>query len=445
MRPRILGLAAALFVAAMAPAAAVISAPKEAPPKVTEAQRKQGMAEAPAIVQAAGLPCQVSDARFVGRTTEDKKKGTPAQSFYEVACAPGTMGYIVQATVGGPATAFTCVEADTSPDPSKPPSLPCILPGNADPKAALTPLLAKAGAQCTPTAVRGIGQTKTQTFMEAACQEGSGYIVIASTPFDAAKGVQAQNCLNFDDSNGNIKCVLSDKASRLAVVDKIAAASKDACAIKGRRFVGTAKDGADYYEVSCQDGKGYLFKANGAKLAEAWDCGHAGNILGGCQLTDARQAETDQAALYTRLAKNSGSNCQVTKYADFPQRGADEVVELVCSDGNSAIGIFPATGKGTVLDCGHALVAGYKCSLGKADYAALTADLQKFNLKTCTVSNARPAAKTTKGTILVEVACSDGLPGYMVEYNPNPVTALGATGCRFAGNCQLPGNTSKPG
>jgi hypothetical protein len=441
MRPKILALAAALLVAAMAPAAAVISAPKPAAPAVTEAQRKQGMAEAPAVVQAAGLPCQVSDARFVGKMAGDKKKGTADQSFYEVACGPGNMGYVLAATVGSPPTVFSCVEADTPAEAGKPPSLPCILPANADPKAALAPLLTKAGAQCTPTNVRGIGQTKTQTFMEVACQEGSGYIVIASAPFDGAKPIQAQNCLNYDDGAGNIKCTLTDKATRLAVVDRLVTAAKNNCAVKDRRFVGTAKEGADYYEVSCQDGKGYMFKATGGALAQAWDCGHASNILGGCQLTDARQAATEQAGVYTRLAKNSGSNCQVTKYADFPARADNmEAVELVCSDGTSAVGLFPATGKGQVLDCGHALVAGYKCSLGKADYATLTADLQKFNAKSCTVSNARPAAKTTKGTVLVEVACSDGLPGYMIEYTPSPVAAVGATGCRFAGNCQLPGN-----
>lgn len=439
MRPKVLGLAAALLVAALAPMA-VMSAPKGAPP-VSEAQRKQGMAEAPALVQGAGLPCQVSDARFVGKAAGDKKKGTPDQSYYEVACAPGTMGYILQATAGAPTTVFSCIEADTSPDPSKPPSLPCVLPGNSDPKAVLGPLMAKAGAQCTPTAARGIGQTKTQTFMELACQEGAGYVVIASAPFDGAKGVQAQNCLNFDDAAGNIKCTLSDKASRLKLVDTLAAAAKNNCAVKDRRFVATAKDGSDYYEASCQDGKGYIFKATGAKFDQAWDCGHAQGYFGGCQLTDARQAETEQASLYTKLAKNSGSTCQVTKYALFPARPDNkEAVELVCADGASAIGLFPPSGKGEVLDCGHALVAGYKCSLGKVDYSALTEDLRKYNQKSCTVSNAIPAAKTQKGTILVEVACSDGLPGYMIEYSTDPVTALGATGCRFTGGCKLPGN-----
>ena len=441
MRPKFLGLAAALLIAAMAPAAAVISAPKEAPPKVPEAARKQGMAEAPAVVQAAGLNCQVTDARLIGKVPGDKKKGTPESSFYEVACGQGGMGYVVQATVGGPATSFTCIEADTPTPDGKPPSAPCLLAGNADPKASLGPLMAKVGAQCTPTAARGIGHTANQTFMEVACQEGTGYVAIASAPFDPAKPFQAQNCLNYDDAGGNIKCTLADKASRLAIIDKLAAAAtKNACTVKDRRFVGSSKEGADFYETTCSDGKGYILKATGSTLAQSWDCAHAEGILGGCQLTDSRKAATEEAALYTRLAKNSGADCAVSKYALFPQRGTDEVVELVCGGGNSMVGIFPPTGKGQVLDCGHALVAGYKCSLGKADYSGLTADLVKFNAKSCTVSNARPAAKTTKGTILVEVACSDGLPGYMIEYTPTPVSAVGATGCRFAGNCQLPGN-----
>ena len=439
MRPKVIGLAAALLVAVLAPVA-VMSAPKAAPPAVTDAQRKQGMAETPAIVQAAGLPCQVSDARFVGKSPEDKKANKPAQSYYEVACGAGNEGYVLQASPGAPTTAFSCIEADTSSDPGKPPPLPCILPANADPKVALAPMLSKAGAACTPTQARGIGQTKSQTFLEVACQEGAGYIVIASAPFDGSKGLQVQNCLNFDDASTNIKCTLSDHATRLAVIDKYVAASKTGCVVKDRRFVGSAKDGADYFETSCQDGKGFIYKVAGGTVAQSWDCAHADGILGGCQLTDARQAATEQAALYTRLAKSSGSSCQVTKYAIFPARGTDEAVEMVCGDGSSAVGVFPATGKGQVYDCGHAMIAGYKCSLGKADYSAVTADLQKFNAKSCTVSDVRVAGKTAKGTVLMEVACADKLPGYMVEYNTSPLSAIGATGCRFAGNCVLPTN-----
>ncbi|MDE2488387.1 MAG: hypothetical protein KGO51_13425 [Alphaproteobacteria bacterium] len=439
MRPKVLRLAAALLIAALAPAAVLSAAPKEAP-KVSEAQRKQGMAEAPAIVQAAGIPCQVSDARFVGKTAEDKKTKKPAMSYYEVACGAGNMGFVLQAAQGGPTTAFSCLEADTPQEAGKPPALPCILPGNADPKATLAPLMAKAGAACTPTEARGIGQTKTQSFYEVACQQGTGFVVIASAPFDPAKGVQAQNCLNFDQTQGNIKCTLTTEQQRLAIVDQMPAEAKVNCAIKGKRFVGTARDGGDFYEAACQDGKGYIFKVANGTVAQSWDCAHAQGILGGCQLTDARQAETQEAATYTKLAHEAGSSCNVTKYADFPARGQDEVVEMVCTDGDSAIGIFPATGKGRVLDCGHALVEGYKCSMGKIDYAPITADLRKFNDKSCQVSEIRIAGKTAKGTVLMEVACADKLPGYMIEYQEHPVTAIAATGCRFAGNCELPSN-----
>ena len=438
MRPIGWGLAAALFAAVLAPVA-VISAPRGLAP-VSDAQRKQGMSEAPPVVQAAGLGCQISDARFVGKGNDPKTK--TETSYYEVACGQG-MGYVVQAPKGGTPSAFSCIELAPKPgETPKADALSCVLPGNSDPKAQLAPMLAKAHVQCVPEKARGIGQTKTNTFVEVACQGGAGYVLVASAPLDPAKDVDAQNCLNFDDAQGALKCELSDKATRLAVVDRFAQSVNNGCVVKDRRFVGTSREGSDFFEAACQDGKGYIYKVNNGQVAQTWSCGQAQAILGGCTLTDARQATAEQAALYTKLAHNSGSTCDVDHYAEFPMRGNDEVVELACKSGSGAIGIFPATGKGQVLDCGHALALGYKCSLSKdAGYAELTQDLRKFNQKTCTVSNARVSGKTTKGTVMVEVACADGFKGYMLEYNTEPaVTAIGATGCAFAGGCKLPGN-----
>ncbi|HEY5676607.1 MAG TPA: hypothetical protein VIR81_07480, partial [Myxococcales bacterium] len=398
-----------------------------------------GMAEAPAVVQAAGLGCQVSDARFIGRAPDPKTRADTG--YYEVACG-SSMGYVLQAPKGGQPSAFSCIELVPQPgERTKEGALSCVLPGNSDPKAQLAPLLAKAGVQCTPDKARGIGQTKTNTFVEVACQGGAGYVVIASAPLDPSKQVEAQNCLNFDDNTGPLKCTLTDKATRLAVVDSYAQAANNGCVVKDRRFVGATKDGADFFEAACQNGKGYIYKVTSGKLAQTWDCGQAQGILGGCTLTDARQAMADQAALYTRLAHQSGSNCDVDRYAEFPMRGNEEVVELACKSGAGAIGIFPAAGKGEVVDCGHALAMGYKCSLTKdGGYAELTEDLKKFGKTSCAVSNARVSGKTAKGTVLLEVACADGLKGYMIEYNTAPtVTAVGAQGCAFAA-CKLPGN-----
>ena len=105
MRPIGWGLVAALCVAVLAPAA-VISAPKAAAP-VSDAQRKQGMAEAPAVIQAAGVSCQISDARFIGKANDPKTKA--ATSYYEVACGQ-SMGYILQAPAGAAPTVFSCIE-----------------------------------------------------------------------------------------------------------------------------------------------------------------------------------------------------------------------------------------------------------------------------------------------------------------------------------------------
>lgn len=434
------GLVAALAATLLAPAAGV-SKDKQAPDAIPKEALALGMKEAPAVVQALSLPCQVSEARKLG---EDKKTKT---SYYEVACGPGAMGFILQSAAGGAQSAFSCIEANTPPAPGQAPSAPCILPGNANPTALLGPMIKAAGGDCVPDQARGVGQTKTNTYVEVSCQGGGGYVVVASAPFDVAKPAQANNCLLYDEVETNIKCTLADKAARLAVIDKYAAAANNGCAVKGRRFVGIAKDNSVYYEASCEDGKGYLYKVAGGALATSYECAKATQILGGCTLTDARQAASEQAGLYTKLAQGAGSKCEVDRYALFPSRNPrEEVVELACKDGSGAILMSTAGQKSMVLDCGRAPVAGYKCSLGKEDsgYATLTADLKRLQQgTTCVVSGSRLVGKNDKGNFYIEVACADKLKGYLLEYSPAPaVNALSVVGCAFSGgNCKLPGNT----
>jgi hypothetical protein len=443
MRPFGLGLLAALMVALAAPAMA-LAAPAKAPEvKIDPNARKKGMADAPALLQAAGVTCQLSDARFVGAAPADKKTGSLGSSLYEVACGQGGMGYLVQTSgTGGAPNLFSCIEANTVDPTSGKAANPCQLPGNTDSAALIAPFLAKAKVNCPVDKVRGIGQTKANTLIEVECTGGTGYILMASAPLDASKDVQANNCLAYDAAQGgNIKCILAEPAARLAVVDTYAKSSSTPCQVKDKRFVGQFTDGTEGYEVSCADGKGLIFKVNAqGQVAQTLDCKNVSP--GTCTLTDTRAALAEQAGLYTKLAKNSGSNCNVERYAVFPAKGSDEVVELVCTGGAGAIGMFPASGKGRVLDCGHALLAGYRCSLGKADYTAITDDLKKFDKKDCQVSQVGQPLKGADGSMRLEVACADGLPGYMITYS-DPQTPKEAIGCGFAGNCTLPTNKKK--
>ena len=442
MRPMRLGLLAVLIAAVMSPAAAMAAAAAPKPVPVSADSRKAGMADAPALIQAAGSSCQVTDARLVGKAPPDKKTGSLGSTLYEVACGQAPMGFLVQTSgTGGAPSMFSCLEANYPADPTKPAANPCILPANLNPMASLAPLLAKAKVNCEPDKARGIGQTKSATLIEISCTGGSGYIITAAVPLDLSKDATGTNCLAYDAVEGNVKCILNPPAARLAVIDHYNELAKTGCAVKDRRFVGLFTDGTEGYEVACNDGKGYIYKVNAqGAVASTLDCAKVSP--GTCTLTDTRAATAEQAGLYSRLAKNAGSTCVVTRYAVFPSSGDKEIVELVCGDGNGAIGMFPATGKGTVLDCGHALIAGFKCTLGKADYSGLTADLRKLDKKECTVSSVGTPLKSAAGTLRLEVACSDGLPGYMIEFT-DPQTPKEAVGCAFAGNCVLPTNKKK--
>lgn len=440
MRPIAIGLAAVLAIAAFAPAA--ISQSKKAE-EITEKARTQGMAEAPALAAAAGVACKVTDARFIGKV--DDKKAKTSTNFYEVDCDQG-LGFVVQNITGAPKpSVFTCVEANAPGADGKPSSLSCKLPGNADPKSDLAPLLTAAKVQCTPEQVRGIGQSATATFFEVQCQGSSqGYVLKTSAPADAAKPAEATDCMLYDDAETNIKCTLRDKTARLAVIDTYAAAANNGCAVKDKKYIGQSQAGSAFFEVACQDGKGYLLKVDAGKLAQTYECSKASTVMGGCTLTDAKEAMMEQNGLYTRLAKSAAFDCDVSKYAPFPGPAGKDVVELACTNRpDGGVGIFGGPNdKPQVIDCARAPIAGYRCSFSKPEtaYKVVTADLKRLGKNECDVSATRVIGKTAKGTTFMEVACADGLKGYVIEYQPEPLSALSVIGCAFTKDCKLPGN-----
>lgn len=440
MRPFAIGLAAILALGAFAPAA--ISQGKKGE-EITEKARTQGMTEAPPLAQAAGVACKVTDARFIGKV--DDKKAKTSTNFYEVDCETG-LGFVIQAIAGAPKpSVFTCVEANAPTPDGKPSSLACKLPGNADPKSDMAPLLAAAKVQCTPEQVRGIGQTSTATFFEVQCQgSGQGYVLKTSAPADPGQPAEATDCMLYDDAETNIKCTLRDKAVRLAVIDTYAAQTAASCAVKDKKYVGQSQAGSAFFEVACNDGKGYMFKVDAGKVSQTYECSKAAMVMGGCTLTDAKEAMTEQNSLYTRLAKSAAFDCEVKQYALFPSPAGKEVVELACSNrADGGVGIFGGPGvKPQVVDCAHAPIAGYRCSFTKPEttYKLVTADLKKMGKNECDVSATRIIGKTAKGTTFMEVACADGLKGYVIEYQPEPVTAINVIGCAFTKDCKLPGN-----
>jgi hypothetical protein len=450
------GLLAALLFAITAPVGAW-AAPAPAAAAVSKDAKDKGMAAAPGLVSAGGLDCQVADARLIGEGADPKTKAK--QTLYELACT-GNEGLLVMKKVDA-VSAFSCLQADQPGPDGKPSTTRCILPENSNPTAQLGPYMQKAGVTCDPDKARAIGQNATNAFFEVACANGAGgYVVETSAPMSPQKPVVANPCIMVPEG-GNISCTLTDRAAQLAIVDKLNSAANKNCTIKdgGRGFLAAAQSGKMYYEAACQDGKGYvLVAAPNGSFAEAIPCADADQYFGGCKLTDARQAKTEQAGLYTSLAKKAGFDCEVSGYAPLPgsQLMANgEVVELKCGNRpDGAIGFFPANAseKAGVYDCAHSELLGYRCSLTKAQaaYASLTSDLKAVGKATCTVSEARAVGTTADKKGFIEVGCSDGLQGYMLQYTvspPAPLVAQTSVVCSqaggIAGGCTLPGNTKK--
>ena len=440
MRSIRLGLAALLAVAALVPTGALAASKGDPMQAMMLAKaREKGMAEAPAVVQASGAKCTVSDARWIG---EDKKTGT---NFYEVGCKEG-IGYVFISKKDDPKPqTFTCLEANKPQADGKPSSLQCLLPANANPEEGLKAYIQKTGSPCEIDKARAIGQGQKNSYFEVACKNGAGYILVTSSPPDPTQDVQLNTCLAYEPG-GNLNCELTDRAAQLAPVDALVAKAGKSCTVKDRRYVLSTKNGDNYYEVACTSGSGYIVQENiKGELARILDCGSADFIGGGCTMTDARAAQTEQSALYTKLATKAGYPCDVGKYAPLPTTGAKEVIELQCKDRpDGGIGIFTANG-GKVYNCVLAELEGYRCSFSKKDavYPKLTAQLKSLGKGSCTVSDARVIGKTADEGF-VELACADGLPGWVLGYPADSDTPKEVLSClqaaNIGGGCRLATN-----
>jgi hypothetical protein len=417
-------------------------------PPTAEEMRKRGLAEAPALAAEAGLDCHVADARWLG-DSHPERAHRPLSVYYEIACS-GDLGYVLMKTKGAPTQAITCLESSVSRPDGKRNDLRCALPENQDPRIGLIPYVAHTGKACTPDRVRALGHSDRNTAFELACREGAGFIMLTSSPPRQDKVIEIHPCLAYSTGD-KVSCAFTDPQAQAAMVDRLAARAAGDCAVKARAYIGESdRDGASFWEVACAGGRGYLLKQGlDGGLARSADCASADLILtGGCRLTDTRQARLEQASAYADRVRAAGLDCQVSSYAQrAPRADGAQVVELACVNRPAgAIAFFPQSGAASLVDCAHAQLIGYRCGLSPASaaYPALTADLHALGKTTCVVSDARPVGLSADRHAYAEVACADGLQGFMIEYALDPITPVAATVCAEAkavgSGCALPPN-----
>lgn len=403
-------------------------------PKIDPAQRTQGMKEAPAVVQSAGLNCTISDALYVGQGSTKVDGKDVDSKVYEVACKEG-LGYFIIAPKGSAPQYYDCLAlksvADAAAKAGKPSSgQTCKLPANLDPKQGLQPLLAKANVPSCATVTQGryLGSSAADliAIYEARCDNGHGYLITAPKP-GSKKTLTANDCA--EAGLFGIKCEFTTDAEiKQQILALPGSSNPAACKPSDGRWVVTAVSGDRYYEIACTDGKsGYFFETDmTGKVKQVIPCALAEQLAGGCTLTNIDVARTEQAGLYSTLATKMGYPCTVTKYqslnleANAPHR---EVVELACKEHPGSVWtLIPTEGGDPVeVNCVRAESIGLpSCKLStKADiYADLSSQVKAAG-KTCAVTNARyiKGVRTQQGDDFVEVACGGG-GGYVIAYTP---------------------------
>jgi hypothetical protein len=440
---RPLGLALfAAFALAATPLAVYAAEPAPAiDTKIDPDHHAQGKKEAPDVLKDSGLNCTMTDAYFLGSNQGKDAQGKAVTTkLYEVACQ-GQVGQILQVTPGAPAKHFDCFAISTSPN------IRCRLPANQDLKAAMTPYVTATGRTCDISDLRYIGGNATGDFYEVGCKGALGFLIKHT-----ATESSAIDCSQAIGTNLECKFTSADaiKAADRAVIEKLVAASGKTCQIKDSRSIGKVNGGGSAYEAACTDNSGYMLltKADG-NLEHIVPCANAEGILGGCKLTDATVAQTQEAATYTKLVKASGFDCDVSKYRFV---GIDaknnEVVELACANRpDGGVAVLPSDNTPChVIDCVRAGAVGQSCKLTDPAliYPRLTEALAAKGKGSCKVSNAHWLGRFDQNhTDLIETACSDGLPGWVMEVDASnrAVDLMSCGQAKAAGaQCTLPGN-----
>lgn len=444
MRLFAIGLLAAVLTAALSP----VSAFAASKPKAVDMSKivadpkshKEAMAAVPPLIQQLGLNCTPVDAYTPGQSkTKDASGKDVVTKLYEVACQQG-LGWVIFAPTGGKPSGFDCLALSVrKPKPGETDTgqVYCRLPQNENPLAGLQPLLTQAGvSNCTLKDGRWMGSTPDGKLdqYEALCTSGTDY-VLQVPRMGATQKLAAIDCMSQKPGD----CQYFPKEAYLAKLSAMAQPSGRPCQVTDGRYVGSTADKKNFYEVACSDAKsGFMLETDAdGHYVNAVDCGKAGGIGGGCQLTSAEAAQTAENSTYTTAAKQIGFNCDVTSYHSFgtDSKTGREVVELACAGRPASyVALLPVDKgqQGQYMDCLRASGIGLKCVLTpiSATYAAMSSDLSAAG-KSCQVTNGRDIGSTKEGDSFVEVACASG-PGYVIDYSPTSTAVKSTMTCAAA-------------
>lgn len=236
---------------------------------------------AQAAATAGGLPCQVTESRLLGQTTEN-------DDLFEVACAGG-VGYIL--TSATPPLTFDCVllaaQADRlrSQGGEVTANSTCTLPGNQNVALAVAGFAREAGVTCQVDAGKALGATPEGNLVyEVGCAGADGYHIEKT-----AQGWSKTDCLQV--MGMNLTCEFTTPAEQVAGFQPLLVDTAiDDCQAQQIGLL-AQNDTGRFIEVKCASGEGYVAQVKDNAVKQVYPCALAVRIGGGCKLTAVPAAE----------------------------------------------------------------------------------------------------------------------------------------------------------
>lgn len=237
-------------------------------------------------------------------------------------------------------------------------------------------IVASTGADCRVTGARLLGRTGDgQTYYEAACEGGPGFILSdAETP--QAIGCillasQARVAREADpEAEVGLQCGLPGNTEFTPILAGYAAQAGVTCTVDDGMAVGRNSVGSAVYEVGCAGVQGYwLEQADGAWVAT--ECLQVITQNSTCRFTT---PEEGAASVKAMLAGTEGADCDVTEARFMGGNANGRFYEAKCAAGNGLIARVRDTSVQQVYPCDQAQRIGGGCTLTQVAAAPATTE-----------------------------------------------------------------------
>jgi hypothetical protein len=424
--------------------------------KIDPTKQQKGMADAPSLITAAKVNCDLANAYMLGQTDMDKDGAKVKVTLYEIACKAGPGFLTIAKSPTEVLQSFTCMSAARSYAQTKS-GTTCVLPEDKPPYKWLQPVAQGFIPNCTLNNARLVGSTSKEPLIdryEVGCTAAAGGLI--DYPQLGTAGTPTYtSCMAVADSKQT--CTFTTAEQMMDGIKPLAAAADKNCQVNNARLAGltTAGDGY-FYEFGCANQPGFMVQTKlDNTFVRSVTCLQAAS-LGGCKFTDTTAATADAKNDYTKALKTMGYTCTVS---DFNLIGTQattkrDYVEFKCPEQPwGLIGFVPQAGgtiAGSVADCFVDQTRRKACTFVTTD--DLKAQIDKLIKvaepgKNCDVSDVRyiGESQNSKNAVVIEVACANKR-GYITAISGDRKTLLDSTPCRIAiahkDNilCTIPGN-----